>query len=85
MENVTIKFDELVPKAAELTVKETEEDFNQLVPSPPGIFNLRFLFISNSPINNHHCDQESCSYDNFFIHRALVPGDSLFTSPENQI
>ncbi|MHC0551411.1 hypothetical protein [Salinicoccus sp. CNSTN-B1] len=31
MENVTIKFDELVPKAAELTVKETEDDFNQLV------------------------------------------------------
>ncbi len=32
MENVTIKFDELVPKAAELTVKETENVFNDLVP-----------------------------------------------------
>ena len=32
MTNVTIKFDELVPKAAEMTVKETENDFNHLEP-----------------------------------------------------
>lgn len=31
MKNVSIKFDELVPKAAELTIKETENDFNDLV------------------------------------------------------
>lgn len=34
MSNVTIKFDELVPKAAEMTVKETESDFNHLNPKP---------------------------------------------------
>lgn len=34
MSNITIKFDELVPKAAEMTIKETESDFNHLVPEP---------------------------------------------------
>lgn len=32
MNNITIKFDELVPKAAEMTIKETESDFNHLTP-----------------------------------------------------
>lgn len=34
MTNVTIKFDELVPIAAKMTIKETESDFNHLTPEP---------------------------------------------------
>ncbi|WP_271399587.1 hypothetical protein [Staphylococcus nepalensis] len=32
MKKVLVKYDELVPKAAELTIKETENRFNDLIP-----------------------------------------------------